>query len=143
MRKYLSLALLPAGLAAASLAFAGAQAPTAPQPPSSNMQPLPPAQSPPVDDATLIKYDQAYFAVGKLRKEYAPQIQAAATDNEKAQVKQQERKAAEAAIAQYMPVSQFMQIRRQMRNDPALKARARNLAREQGKGNSPPGSGLE
>ncbi|MGH8427159.1 MAG: DUF4168 domain-containing protein [Gammaproteobacteria bacterium] len=127
MRKYLTLALLPVGLAVASLAFAGAQAPMSQQSPSSNVQPAPSAQ---VDDATLIKFDQAVFAMRKVRKEYAPKMQAASTDSEKAQIKQQEKKDASVAISQHMPISQFMQIEKQVRHDPALKARARQLASE-------------
>ncbi|HEX5313636.1 MAG TPA: DUF4168 domain-containing protein [Gammaproteobacteria bacterium] len=138
--RILRLAVLPAGLALAALAFASPSSSSSQSQAASStdLSPMPPTRQ--ISDTTLIKFGNAVLAVRGVHREYQPKINAA-SGSEKDQLQQEEKQAAGAAITPYMPVSQFMQIKSQVRHDPTLRARLKKLVKEHRENTAPPPSG--
>lgn len=126
MRRYMILAVAATLVAAPAFASGSAQS-SAVQPQTSTPKPLPPPQTPPIDDATLMKFVQATEALRAVRKDYAPKIHAAASETARNVVRQKERIQMRGAVSKYMPVSQYLQVERQVRTDPKLRARAKAM----------------
>lgn len=127
MNRYLRF-VFPLVLAAAPVLAAAASVSTAS---ATRSQPLPPAQPPAqVSDATLIKFIKATDAIRVVRKGYAPKVTAASTQTAKTALRQQERFEMRKEVVKFMPVREYLQLERQIRHDPQLKARVRKLVQE-------------
>lgn len=132
MKRYVRLFTPIVFLAAPAIAVAAPVSSAPARSTVSRPQTMPLAQPPEVSDATLVKFIQATDAMRVVRKTYAPKIQAAATQTAKAAVRQQERWHMRNEVVKYMPVRDYMQLMRQIRHDPQLKARVEKLAHQHG-----------
>lgn len=127
MRRYMILAVAATLVAAPAFASGSAQSSTS-QPQSSTPKPLPP---PTVDDATLMNFVKATEALRAVRKSYAPKVDAASSMTARNVVKQHERVEMRSAVVKYMPLSQYLQVEKEVRTDPKLMARAKAMLHEQ------------
>lgn len=120
MRK-LALAIIPAVLTVAPLAFATPQS-KAPQP-VPTQAPAASSQQPTsnVDSATLHKFANAYEAAQGLRPKYVAKLQNAKTDDEKSAIQKEAATEMKQAIGKHMPVDQYEQTSKQVGADPALR----------------------
>lgn len=129
MYKYVVLAF-PAAMLAAATGFA---APTSSQPAQPSAQPSATTQTmseSKYSDATLIKFARATMAARAVHKDYKPKIDAAKDQATKDQIRAQERKDIGAAITRYMPFSEYKTIWYDVRHDPKLKARVKELVKK-------------